>query len=49
MTSLLGAAHIRYIALAVLVVIGMVTYFAAGHLLGAFRLAEFRRALSRRR
>ncbi|GAA0308458.1 murein biosynthesis integral membrane protein MurJ [Rhodovulum strictum] len=45
----LEAGRIRYAALAGLVGIGMVAYFGAGHLLGAFRLSEFRRALSRQR
>lgn len=44
----LFAAGWRYPALAVLVLAGMAVYFAAGHLIGAFRLAEFRAALSRR-
>ncbi len=37
----------RYLALAVLVVFGMAVYAAAGQLLGAFRLAEFKSALRR--
>ncbi|MEM9476699.1 MAG: murein biosynthesis integral membrane protein MurJ [Pseudomonadota bacterium] len=40
-----GAA--RYAALAVLVTGGMVVYFGAGQLVGAFRLAELRGALKR--
>ncbi|MDG1115822.1 MAG: murein biosynthesis integral membrane protein MurJ [Flavimaricola sp.] len=47
MTSLLGAPTIRYAALAVLVGIGVVTYFGVGQLFGAFKLSEFRRALRR--
>lgn len=47
MTSLLGAPTIRYAALAVLVGIGVVTYFVVGQLFGAFKLSEFRRALRR--
>ena len=43
----LMASGIRYMALAVLVAIGIVGYFALGHLIGAFRLAEFRGALRR--
>lgn len=38
----------RYAALAGLVTLGMVVYFATGQAIGAFRLAEFRHALSRR-
>ncbi|MCO8145239.1 murein biosynthesis integral membrane protein MurJ [Rhodovulum tesquicola] len=45
----LEAGRIRYAALAGLVGIGMLAYFGAGHLLGAFRLSEFRRALRRQR
>ena len=37
----------RYLALAVLVSIGITTYFALGHALGAFRLGEFKRAMRR--
>jgi putative peptidoglycan lipid II flippase len=39
----------RYAALALLVFIGIAAYFGLGHLLGAFRLGEFRRALRRQR
>ncbi len=39
----------RYLGLAILIGTGVVTYFGAGHLLGAFRLAEFGRAMRRRR
>lgn len=42
-----GAPTLRYAALAALILIGMVGYFATGHLLGAFRMGEFRRALRR--
>ncbi|MEO9651960.1 MAG: murein biosynthesis integral membrane protein MurJ [Roseobacter sp.] len=37
----------RALALAVLIGIGTATYFGAGHLLGAFKLAEFKSALRR--
>ena len=37
----------RYFALAVLVAIGMISYGIAGQLIGAFRLAEFKRAFKR--
>ncbi len=42
-----GAGKLRYLALAILVGSGMATYFAIGHLLGAFRLSEFRAAMRR--
>ncbi|WP_373353969.1 murein biosynthesis integral membrane protein MurJ [Pseudoroseicyclus sp. CXY001] len=45
----LGSEHWRYPALAGLVLAGMVSYFALGHLVGAFRLSEFRRNFRRRR
>jgi putative peptidoglycan lipid II flippase len=38
---------LRYAALAVLISIGIFSYFAIGHLLGAFRLSDFRRAARR--
>ncbi len=47
MKPFFGMATIRYIALLVLVGIGIVSYFGIGQLLGAFRLAEFRGALRR--
>ncbi len=37
----------RALALAALIAVGIVTYFGAGQLLGAFRLAEFKAALRR--
>lgn len=40
---------LRYLALAGLIALGMIVYFGAGQALGAFRLAEFRDALRRRR
>lgn len=43
-----GMAGARYLALLGLVALGMVSYFGFGQLVGAFRLAEFRRAMSRR-
>lgn len=36
---------IRYLALVALVVIGMASYFGIGHVIGAFKLSEFRRSL----
>ncbi|MBL4812550.1 MAG: polysaccharide biosynthesis C-terminal domain-containing protein, partial [Rhodobacteraceae bacterium] len=47
MLPLLTASGLRYIALAVLVAIGLVSYGIFGQLLGAFRLSEFKRALKR--
>lgn len=38
----------RYLALAALVVLGMVSYFGSGALFGAFRLNDFRAAMRRR-
>ena len=37
----------RYLALLALIVLGAVSYFGIGQLIGAFRLAEFRRAMKR--
>ncbi|MBL3567833.1 lipid II flippase MurJ, partial [Rhodovulum sulfidophilum] len=45
----LAAEGLRYPALAGLVALGIVSYFGLGHLLGAFRLSEFRRAMRRQR
>ncbi len=42
-----GTAGLRYLALALLVAGGMAAYFAAGQVLGAFRLSEFRSAMRR--
>ncbi|MHA6263445.1 murein biosynthesis integral membrane protein MurJ [Arenibacterium sp. CAU 1754] len=47
LSDLLQTAGWRYLALAALVALGMVVYFATGHLIGAFRLSEFRRAIRR--
>jgi len=43
----LRVAGWRYAALAVLVVGGAAVYFGTGHMVGAFRLGEFRKALRR--
>ncbi|WP_319825676.1 murein biosynthesis integral membrane protein MurJ [Thalassovita sp.] len=43
----LGMAGVRYGALAALIVVGIVSYFGAGQLIGAFRLSEFKRNLRR--
>ncbi len=45
----LGAPALRYVALAALVGIGIVSYFGVGLVIGAFRVAEFRAALRRQR
>ncbi len=43
----LTGGTVRYLALLLLVVLGMVSYFGIGHLIGAFRLSEYRRAIRR--
>ncbi|MDD9716991.1 murein biosynthesis integral membrane protein MurJ [Dinoroseobacter sp. PD6] len=48
LSEALRTPTLRYGALAALVALGIVSYGAAGHLLGAFRLAEIKRALRRR-
>ena len=45
--SALHTAGLRYLALAGLVGGGIVTYFAVGHLFGAFRLSDFRNSVRR--
>jgi putative peptidoglycan lipid II flippase len=45
----LYSSGVRYPALAALVGVGIVTYFGTGHLIGAFRLSEFRNTMRRRR
>ncbi len=47
MTPFFGLPTIRYMALLVLVLIGVVSYFGIGHLVGAFKLSEFRRNMKR--
>ncbi|WP_439153926.1 murein biosynthesis integral membrane protein MurJ [Yoonia sp.] len=47
MSPFFAIATLRYGALAVLVVAGIVSYFGIGHLIGAFRIGEFRRNLRR--
>ncbi len=47
MKPFFGIATVRYIALLCLVMIGIVTYFAVGQMIGAFKLSEFRRNLRR--
>ena len=47
LAPMLAAPGLRYGALGLLIAVGIVTYFGAGALIGAFRLADFR-ALRRR-
>jgi putative peptidoglycan lipid II flippase len=44
---LLSASGLRYVGLMILVITGIVSYFAVGQMLGAFRLAEFKAAMRR--
>jgi putative peptidoglycan lipid II flippase len=46
---MLGMPGLRYVGLAALVLVGAVSYFGFGTLLGAFRPADFRAALRRQR
>ena len=47
MAPLFEIATLRYIALLVLIAIGIVSYFVIGQMVGAFKLSEFRRNLRR--
>ena len=47
LAPLLVLGGLRWLALLVLILAGMVVYFTVGHLIGAFRLGEFRRAVRR--
>jgi putative peptidoglycan lipid II flippase len=47
MTPFFDIATLRYLALLGLVLIGVVSYFGIGQLIGAFKLSEFRRTLKR--
>ncbi|WP_375255573.1 murein biosynthesis integral membrane protein MurJ [Yoonia sp.] len=47
MQPLFGIATVRYLALLILVLTGIMGYFGLGHLLGAFRLSELKRNLRR--
>ena len=49
METALHTAGLRYLALAGLVLFGIVVYFGAGRMIGAFKLSEFRRNLRRSR
>nr|WP_217430397.1 murein biosynthesis integral membrane protein MurJ [Sulfitobacter algicola] len=47
MAPALQMAGIRYLALAGLIAIGIISYFGVGQLIGAFRFSEFRTAMKR--
>ncbi|MGJ8621150.1 MAG: murein biosynthesis integral membrane protein MurJ [Yoonia sp.] len=47
LTPFFAMATVRYLALLVLVLVGIISYFGLGHMLGAFRLSEFKRNLKR--
>ena len=47
MKPFFGIATLRYFALAILIMIGIGSYFGIGHAMGAFKLGEFKRALRR--
>ena len=49
MSTFLGMAGWRYLTLAILIGIGMLSYFAIAHLTGAIRLSELKGAMRRRR
>jgi putative peptidoglycan lipid II flippase len=42
-----GMPGLRWIARVFMMLAGIVSYFGIGHLIGAFRLSEFRQALRR--
>ena len=48
LASALGMAGVRYIALIALISIGIAAYFVTGHLIGAFQMSEFKKAVKRR-
>ena len=47
LSPFIGMDGLRYIALLVLILIGMISYFGIGQMIGAFRLADFKRSLRR--
>jgi putative peptidoglycan lipid II flippase len=47
MTPFFAMAGWRYLALLVLIMIGIISYFGIGQMIGAFRLGEFKRAFQR--
>ena len=48
LASALGMAGVRYIALIALISVGIIAYFVSGHLMGAFQISEFKKAVQRR-
>ncbi|MDV4168618.1 murein biosynthesis integral membrane protein MurJ [Rhodovulum sp. FJ3] len=47
MAPLLAMGGVKYLALLALVILGCVIYFGGGHVIGAFRLGDFKSALRR--
>jgi len=47
LSPLLSGGAVRYLALLALVMVGIVSYFGIGQIIGAFKLGEFRRAMRR--
>lgn len=47
LAPLMGMGGVRWLGLLILILTGMAVYFGAGHVIGAFQLGEFRRALRR--
>ena len=47
LTPLFALGSLRYLALIILIATGIIAYFGIGHICGAFRLGDFRRALRR--
>jgi putative peptidoglycan lipid II flippase len=47
LSPLLSGGAVRYLALLALVMVGIVSYFRIGQIIGAFKLGEFRRAMRR--
>jgi putative peptidoglycan lipid II flippase len=43
----LGMPGVRYIALIALIIFGIISYFISGHLFGAFKISEFKKAIRR--
>ena len=47
LNPMFGAGTWRYLALIILILVGVITYFGIGQLLGAFKLSEFRHSVRR--
>ena len=47
LTPFFGMAGLRWLALLGVILAGIISYFGVGHLIGAFRLSEFRSAMRR--